>query len=158
MLGFVKVDGLNTNQLDSLLQLKFSKFYNDVYVYSKCTNRRVIVLGNNGGLGRVSGHVVPLLNENVNLIEVLAMVGGLDETSKAYNIKLIRGDLKNPNVYIIDLSTIEGMKQANLAVQPGDIIYIERMKKNARQAASEIFPYLTIISSIITLSILFTRK
>ena len=40
-------------------------------------------------------------------------------------IKIIRGDLKNPTIYLVDLSTLEGMKDANLFMQAGDIIYFE---------------------------------
>lgn len=60
--------------------------------------------------GRGSGHVVPLDNEGMSLIEVLGLAGGITG-SKAYRVKLIRGDLRNPQVFLINLSTIEGMKK-----------------------------------------------
>ena len=157
MIGLVKVQGLTMLQLDSLLQVKYSKFYQDVFVSSKCVNRRVIVLGSTGGLGKLSGQVVHLGNEKMNLIEVLAMVGGLDEQAKSYNIKLIRGDLSNPNVDVIDLSTIEGMRKSNLNVQPNDIIYIERIRKGGRQTLQEFAPVFTILTLVTTLIVLFRR-
>jgi polysaccharide export outer membrane protein len=74
------------------------------YVIIKVTNRRVFVFKGGGGL------VVNLNESPTSLIEVLAKSGGLDRTLKAYKIKIIRGDLKNPEVQLVDLSTIEGAK------------------------------------------------
>jgi polysaccharide export outer membrane protein len=157
MIGLVKVEGYTKSQLDSVLQIKYAQFYQDVFVSTRCVNRRVIVLGATGGIGKLSGQVVPLVNEKMNLIEILAMVGGLDDQAKSYNIKLIRGDLSDPNVDVIDLSTIEGMKKANLNVQPNDIIYIERIRKGARQTLAELSPFLSLLTLSTTLLVLFNR-
>ena len=120
-------------------------------------NRRVFVFGTSGGVGQLSAQVIPLENENMNIIEILAISGGLDKTSKSYNIKLIRGDLSNPNVYVLDLSTIEGMKKASLDVQPNDIIYVERQRKLLLQTVNEAAPALSLFSTLLTLLFLVTR-
>jgi polysaccharide export outer membrane protein len=158
MVGAIAVEGFTKSHLDSVLQLKYAQFYQDVFVSTKCVNRRVIVLGAAGGIGKLSGQVVPLLSEKMHLIEILAMVGGLDDQAKSYNIKLIRGDLANPTVEVIDLSTIEGMKKSNLNVQPNDIIYIERQRKGARQTLIELSPFLSLLTLSTTLIFLFNRK
>ena len=59
-------------------------------------------------------------------------------------MRLLRGDFNNPEVYVIDLSTIEGLRQANLAVQPDDIIYIEP----AQRPLSGLRDFTPIISAI----------
>lgn len=149
MIGFQQVRGLTLNQLDSLLQTKYTQFYTEVYVLSRVVNKRVFVLGTApAGTSTVSlgnGRVVPLENENMTLIEVLAMSGGLDGLAKSHNIRLIRGDLSNPTVQIIDLSTIEGMKKASLLVQPNDIIYIERFQRRVQQALQEVSTVTSVI-------------
>ena len=157
MIGFLKVENYTMIQLDSILQVKYSQFYQDVFVKAQCTNRRVIVLGAGGGIGRLSGQIVPLHSEKMHLIEILAMVGGLDPEAKTYNIKLIRGKLSNPSVENIDLSTIEGMKKANLNIQPNDIIYIERQRKAARQTLTELSPFLSLLTLATTLIFLIRR-
>lgn len=157
MVGPVAVEGFTKSHLDSVLQIKYAQFYQDVFVTTKCVNRRVIVLGAAGGIGKLSGQVVPLLNEKMHLIEVLALVGGLDDQAKSYNIKLIRGDLSNPTVEVINLSTIEGMKKSNLNVQPNDIIYIERQRKGARQTLQELSPFLSLITLSTTILFLINR-
>ena len=53
--------------------------------------------------GDMSTLIVHILeNNNTTLLEALAIAGGIS-TGKAKRIKLIRGDLKDPKVYLIDL-------------------------------------------------------
>lgn len=150
MIGEIKVEGLTLYQLDTTLQNKYKQFYEEPYVISKVINKRVFVLGTSSGTANniSNGRVIPLENENMTLVEVLALAGGLDYFSKADNIRLIRGDLKNPNVIIIDLSTIEGMKRANLLVQPNDIIYIERYQRKFIVGIQEIASVTTLLLTV----------
>lgn len=169
MIGAVSVVGFNMIQMDSILKVKYSKFYQDVFIMSRCVNRRVVVLGAGGGAGggavggmmggfsgQLTGQVIPLTNEKMNLIEVLALAGGLGQQSISSKILIIRGDLKNPIVYHIDLSTIEGMKQSQLFVQPNDIVYVDRQKKVVRQFFQELSPFMGVLSFGTTLLLLFT--
>jgi polysaccharide export outer membrane protein len=98
--------------------------------------------------------VVPLENDNTTLFEVLAASGGIPENGKADQIKLIRGDLKNPEEYLIDLSTLKGIKNADLVLQANDVIYIELRKEYVTKVFARITPYLVIMSTLITSFIL----
>ena len=149
LVGRLKVEGNTLRQLDSILQIRYSEFYEDAFVISKIVNKRVFVLGNMGDRAETSGKVVPLENENMSVIEVLTLAGGLDQIAKSYNIRLIRGDLKNPNVYLIDLSTIEGVRRSHLAVQPNDIIYVERQRRVLSQILTEVGPLIMIINTLL---------
>ena len=149
LLGRLRVEGNSLRQLDSILQIKYSDFYEDAFVISRITNKRVFVLGNTGNKSQMSGKVIPLDNENMTVIEVLTIAGGLDELAKSYNIRLIRGDLKNPNVYLIDLSTIEGVRMSSLNVQPNDIIYIERQRRVLNQILTEIGPLVMFVNTLL---------
>ena len=145
MIGKQMLDGLKLSQADSLLSNKFTKFYPESYVRTQCISRRVIVL--KGG----TGMVVPLVNENVSVIEVLAQTGGFPNDHRARNVRLIRGDLQKPNVFLIDLSTIEGMQRVNLTVQPNDIIYVEPVRKTFVESLNDFSPIIASISSVISL-------
>ena len=150
MVDRVKITGLTLLQADSLLQVKYNEFYKGSFVDTRITNNRVVVLGTPGG------RVVPLENDNVNLLEVLALAGGIDggagssarSGGKANNIRLIRGDLKNPQVQIIDLTTIEGMQRANLQVEPNDIIYIEPIRRPFFEALNDVTPILGLVGTL----------
>ena len=61
------------------------------------------------------------------------MAGGLADKGRAARIKLIRGDLADPEVYLIDLATIEGISQADIILQANDIIYVEPIGVTSRQ-------------------------
>lgn len=151
MIDTVEVEGLNQGQLDSLLSDKYSDFYVDAFVTAKVINRRVVVLGATGG------EVIPLNDENMNVLEVLALAGGLENDAIANNIRLVRGDLNNPQVEVIDLSTIDGMKKATMKVQPNDVIYVEPVRKVVTETIRDIAPVITLLTSVVTLVILLSR-
>jgi len=144
MVGMVKIDSLTLNEAEAYLAAKFSEFYKDPYVQIKYANKRVIVLGSPGG------QIIPLENENMSLIEVIALAGGIDQGGKAYNIRLIRGDLTNPEVRLIDLSTIEGMKSSIVSVESGDIVYIEPTRKIVTESLRDITYVMSFLANILT--------
>jgi polysaccharide export outer membrane protein len=154
MVGEVQLQGLTIYQADTLLATQYSRFYHDAFVLTKLVNRRVIVLGPGT---TIAGKVIPLENENMNLIEVIALYGGITEFGKAYNIRIIRGDLKNPQVEVIDLSTVEGMTRANLNVYPNDIIYIESSRKIFSETVRDIAPLLSVLTNLIVAVVVITR-
>ncbi len=157
LLGYLKVNGFTIHQLDSLLQVKYTEFYEDVFVMSKVANHRVFILGNAGGKTEVVGKVIPLMNENMTVIEIITLAGGLDYMAKSHKIRLLRGDLRNPNVYLIDLSTIEGVRKSQLHVQPNDIIYVERQRRAISQVLTEIGPIIMLVNTILLIYITTTR-
>ncbi|QIX61159.1 polysaccharide export protein EpsE [Hymenobacter sp. BT18] len=161
LVGTVRLSGYTLLQADSLLQLQYNTYYKDAFVATRVTNSRIFVLGSPGG------RVVPLYNDNMNLLEVLASVGGIDGTGaaagggvrygKAYNIRLIRGDLKNPMVQVIDLSTIEGMRRADLRMQPNDVVYIEPVRRPFREALTDVLPILQAVTTVVTTALLIIK-
>lgn len=144
----VSLAGLTVNEAEIVLQSAYNEFYKDCFVKLSVNNRRVVLLGANGG------QVILLENENVTLAEVLALYGGLSLGAKANNIKLIRGDLSNPLVYQMDLTTIDGMRSTIIKVEPGDIIYVEPWRRPWLVGLRDISPVLSIASSVIAFFLL----
>lgn len=144
IIGKVKISGLTVRECEKLLEEQYSAFYNKPFVMLKVMNRRVVVFTGSGG----RGIVVHLENENTTIIEALALAGGITETGKAYKIKLVRGDLRNPKVMLIDLSTIDGMKQSNMLMQANDIIYVEPVPRISQEVLSRLTPIVGIITSL----------
>ena len=151
MIGYVHVAGLTLDDAEKLLEEKYSNYYKGSFVRLKYLNKRVIVLGAMGG------KVVPLENESTTVLEVLAMAGGIDENGKSRNIRLIRGDLHHPEVFIIDLSTIQGMTHSMLDVRPGDIIYVEPVARIFNESVKGLATVLAIASNIIVLIVALNR-
>jgi polysaccharide export outer membrane protein len=94
--------------------------------------------------------VIPLTNQNVTVVEVLAMARGLSNDAKADNIKLIRGE----HVYQLDFSTIEGYQKSNMLVEPGDIIYVEPIRRPFVEGLRDNFIVVSLVVSLTTLLVL----
>lgn len=131
-----------------MLQDEYSKYYIKPFVLLKVTNRRVTVFT---GIGKAQ--VVPLNNQYTTIFEVLGAAGGLLKESKAHKIKLIRGDLKNPKVYLFNFKNIEGIKDADFVMQANDIIYVEPRKNVLSEAVRDVAPIISLITSTLTLII-----
>ncbi len=141
----VKVKDLTVREAEKMLEEKYAVYYNKPFVMLDVVNRRVMVFPGDGG----DGLVVTLENENTTLIEALALAGGISERGKAKKIKLIRGDSRNPQVHLIDLSTVEGMKQSNLLLQANDIIYVEPSKRVSNEVAQQLLPIVSLLTSLL---------
>jgi polysaccharide biosynthesis/export protein len=153
VLGRTLIGGMTLREAESLLEQKYSIYFNSPFIQLKVTNNRVTIFP--GGQGSQS-MVVILNNPNTTLFEALAKAGGIQD-GKAHKIKLIRGDLKNPQVYHIDLSTIKGMTEANLILQANDIIYVEPRNKVPQKIIENISPYLTILTSVLLIYGIFIK-
>lgn len=145
LLGHVDLNGLTIDQAERKLQHAYDEYYEDSYVILRYLNKRVVLLGG------PAPQVVTLENENMNLMEILALGGGLDQASRSYNIRLVRGPVDNPEIFLIDLSTIEGMKQSLLTVEAGDVIYVEQQRRMFSETARDISVAAGLLFNIITI-------
>lgn len=147
MVEEIELQGLTLRDAEIKIQDAYSKFFKDPYVVMNFENKRAILLGASGG------QVIPLVNQNMKLTEVLALGKGLDNNAKAHNIRVLRGD----DVFIIDLSTIEGYRVGNMLIQPGDIIYIEPIRRPFSEALRENGTLLSIIVSLASFVVIILR-
>ncbi|MFW6351649.1 MAG: hypothetical protein ACOC2E_04630 [Bacteroidota bacterium] len=82
------------------------------------------------------------------------MAGGIAD-GRAGKVKLIRGDLDDPQVFLIDLSTLEGVRNAEMVLQANDIIYVEPRERVPQRIMETIGPYLSLLSSALIIYSLF---
>lgn len=148
MIGPTELKGKTLYQADSFLMNKYNDIYRDAFVRLQLINKRVVVLG------AIGGQVIPLPNDGISLIEVLAMAGGLDNTAKGHNIRIIRGDLSDPQVQLIDLTTIDGLRKANLNIEAGDIIYVEPLRRVFVEGLRDAAPLIGVVTNIVTLAVI----
>jgi polysaccharide export outer membrane protein len=145
VLGKTMLAGLTIREAKELLEKKYAQYYIKPYILLKVTNRRVIVFPGDPGTARI----IPLLNNNTTIIEALALAGGITEDGKARKVKLIRGNPDKPMVYLIDLSTIYGIKAGGMVLQANDIIYVTPQRRISEKLLERITPVLSLISSIL---------
>jgi polysaccharide export outer membrane protein len=99
-----------------------------------------------GEAGQAS--VITLENQNTTVLEALALAGGVRSRGIASKVKLIRTTSEGRDVFLLDLSTIEGVKDASLIVQANDIIYVSSTPDLASGFLNEITPIVSITSSL----------
>lgn len=141
MVGEIQLSTLTLRQGEELLQKEYTKYYKSPFVKMRFSSKRVIVLGSPGG------QIIPLTNNNTNLVEVLAMAKGIMNDGKAHNIRVIRGK----EVMVADLSTFEGYTKFNVTMQSGDIVYVEPVRKPFVESLRDYAPILTVLTSLTTL-------
>lgn len=147
VIGKLSVVGYKVSELDSILSTKYETHYNDVYVISKVINKKIIMIV--GG----SGKVIPYVS-NMNLLEAIAIYGGLEDRAKGYNIRIIRGDLKNPEFTIVNLRTIKDMKNTIVNLKPDDIIYVEPVRRPVQEGVRDNLYVVNIVQVFLTLTVL----
>lgn len=146
LLGRINVGGMTIRQAELELEEKYAQFYNRPFVQLLVVNRRVVVFPGGGGDARV----VQLENNNTTLLEVLAMAGGLSRRADARRVKLFRQDPTGKRlVYQFDLSTIEGLKYADIVMQGDDVVYVQPNPELARELLSDLTPVITLLTSIV---------
>lgn len=125
LVGGMKVAGLKLVQADSLFAAAYSKYYVDVYAITSLSSRRVLVMGVTGN------KMVTLPYESMHLLEVLTLADAtFGQTSQNSRVKVIRNLASNkPIMQVIDLSTWDGVKNANMRIEPNDVIYVEPRKR-----------------------------
>ncbi len=147
ILGRLSIINLSVREAELMLEERFKEFYIDPFVKLSVSNKRVILFPGSSGAARV----VTLQNQNTTLTEVIALSGGITGNAKAHRVKLIRGEPSNPQIYLIDLSTIEGMKAGNIVLQGNDIVYIEPVNDYIVNFTSRISVYFTTLNLFVIL-------
>ncbi len=151
VIGNVHVEGLTITACEDTLANRYAKEHQRPFVQVRVTNQRVIVFPGDGS----DAKVIPLVNSNTTLMEAIAQAGGITDRGKANTIKLMRKTKEKREIYLIDLSNIEGLKYTDMIVQSNDYIYVEPNPRLAREVVAQITPFVTVLSSfVIVLTVL----
>jgi polysaccharide export outer membrane protein len=141
--GNIRLEGLTIEEAEDLLEEAYSSYYNRPYVVVRVTNKRVLMFPGESG----SAMVITLENMNTSLLEVMALAGGIGSRANASKVKLIRRTEDGNKVYQMDLSTVEGLSDAQLVVQANDIIYVEPLPQLARELTESLSPLTALLST-----------
>ncbi len=139
----LKLVGLTIREAENLIEDRYSEYYKEPFVTVRITNRRVFLI-----LGEGPSKVINIAEENPSLFEVIANAGGIGGNNKAYKIKIIRGDIQNPEIRVIDLRKIENMHESELFVMANDIIYVEPANRFNSGLSRVLAPYASIIGIV----------
>lgn len=153
IIGKVYLKDSTIRQAEFLLEQLYAVYYVEPFVQLQVTNKRVIIFPGNGS----DAKIVPLANNNTTLLEVIAAAGGITDRGKAKRVKVFRRDGDKRKAYLVDLSTIEGLKHADMIVQANDIVYVEPVPQYGREVVTQIAPYISLLTSAILVYTVFQR-
>jgi len=145
LIGSAKIQGLTEDEAAKYLMGEYGKYLRNPYVTVEIMNQRLYILGEVKQPG-----VVPVTNGTMNLIEAIARSGDLTDFAERRGILILRGDLRDPEVRMIDLTQMSTIKLSSLYLKPNDIVYVQpRSSKGRKIAFDEISPPFQLVSSIL---------
>ncbi len=145
-LGRINLAGQTIRQAEKNLEELYSKHYQNPFVLLQVINRRVYLFKGGGEVGMV----LNIPEENLTLLEAIAQSGGLSDSDKAYQIKVIRGNpATEPQVFLYNIRTLNDLRGTNLQLEANDIIYVESRPRYIRRVMNELTPYLALLSTIL---------
>jgi len=148
IVGRINIIGKTVREAESYLEELYSNYFVSPYILLTVTNKKIMIYQNSA----TNATIVNFPNEKFTLIEAIAQIGGLSGTSKAYKIKLLRGDLtNNPSVYTWNISNISDLNKSNIYLENNDIIYIDSKKQIVSKVLKEIAPYLTLLTTAMSI-------
>lgn len=152
IIGDIRLGGMEKDSAEYFLEQKLGQFYQNPYIKITITNRTIILFFEKG----TQGQSIAIPEDGITLLDAIAGAGGLTENSKAYKIKLIRGDNKNPRIYNFNISNIEEFRKANFVLEANDIIYVDSRPRYMTKILSEVQPYLMLVTTISSTILAFT--
>lgn len=154
VLGRIPIAGYTIREAEAFLEEEFGKYFVNPFVFLTVTNRRILIFQNKGA----SATTMAIPSDRFTLIEAIAGIGGLSGTSKAYRIKLLRGDITdNPKIYYWNIRTLADLQGSNILLEANDIIYIDSRPQYVNRVLREISPYLTLITTALSVYGIFFR-
>jgi len=121
----IYVNGLTPNELSRQLKELYKTYIIDPVVLvtlARAVNNRYVIIGEVWRPG------VYNMTPRLTVVEALAMAGGPMYSALLWDVKVIRGDMNNPQVISVNVSDIlkKGDLTTNILLERGDIIYVPR--------------------------------
>lgn len=153
LIGNFYINGYTIRQAEDSLRVLLSKDFVDPFVMIRVTNQRVVVFP-----GKGTARLVPIENNNTTLLEVIALSGGIAEQGRSNSIRVMRRtEMGKREIFNIDLSTIEGIREADMVVQANDYIYVDFKPRIANSVLSEVRPWISLVSTTFASYLLLMR-
>lgn len=123
-LGSLKVEGIGLPDAEKLIQAKADSFYTDATVKVMLMNFNISVLGEVARPGRY-----PVYNNEVNVLEGLAMAGDLSVLADRSRIRVVRTRDGSNHLYHLDLNDQELLGSPAFYLQPNDVVIVDPLKR-----------------------------
>jgi polysaccharide export outer membrane protein len=138
LIGRLYVGNKTTEEVQKKITQEYSQYFKNPSIDVSVSNLKIYLYGE-GKQG-----VIILPTERTHLLEALAIAGGVPREAKSNKIKIIRGDPTNPQIIWVNLNQIAVLKDEDLYMRSGDIIYLE--PRNLYLFVREFQPYSTLLT------------
>lgn len=153
VLGDVMVAGLTAEEAKLKIQkLYANSLFKDPIIELRINSLKVILLGAFKAEGNLT-----LDNDDMDLIDVIGKAGGFTDEADIKKIRIIRGDRKNPELIVLNLSNIATLGNAKLKMQDGDIVIAEKSKTSSFLKDVNSFNIIASIGILVLNSIIIIR-
>ena len=153
-IGLIKVSGLDTQQLQNLLEKRLSRYIKDPTVRVRLVNFKFSVMGEVQAPGTYT-----LAEETITIPQALAMAGDLTIYGKRKNVLLIRRENDVMASKRIDLTKTDWINSSYYFLRPNDLIYVEPNSPKIKSSGfvSNIGTLLSVVSILMSAAVLIFR-
>ena len=153
-LGPVKVAGLTTVEAVAHIKDILKDFIKNPSVIVRIANFKYSVLGEVNRPGSFNN-----ISERVSIFDAIANAGDLAVHGKRQNIKHIREENGQAQIYTVDLTDQNIINQPYYYIKQNDVVYVEpnRVKLNSSKFGQSVSSSLAIISLLISTIVIITR-
>jgi len=149
VIGQVKLAGLTTVEARELLTRKATVFFKDPTVIVRNKNFKITVLGE---VNKPATYIIP--NEQVTILDALALAGDLTVYGKRENVLLLRKQDNGESTSVrINLNQSSLLKSPYFYLRQNDVLYVEPSRQKVAAANVTSTRNFTIITSLLTLVI-----
>jgi polysaccharide export outer membrane protein len=140
--GKLKIQGLTLGEAQDLIQRKINEYFTNATVILKLVSFRVSVLG---GVERPGAYLV--YNNQITLLEALALAGGPSEFGDKRHVTLMRQSDQGTQALNIDLGRMDVLSSEYYYLLPNDVVYVTILKaRPGRMNLEMLSVFLTAIS------------
>ncbi len=143
ILGKAKVAGLTPDEAAEFIRAELESYLNTPSVRITFVNKSITILGSVNNPGRYF-----YAGEHLSVFQALGLAGDISEYGNRKEVVIIRDENNRIVRKKINLTELQFLANKDLFIQPGDVVYVEPMKR--RHWGFQSFPWSIILSSITT--------
>jgi len=142
----IQIVGLTQTEAEAKISSAFQTYLKHPDIQIEVLNKRAYIIGEVNRPGEV-----PLTNERLTLLQVLAIAGDMTRYANRQSILIFKSrDSQNVRTKVINLTDKNSLMSANLMVEPNDIVYVmPNSMKAFNDKVQEISPIFNLIGSIL---------
>ena len=153
VLGKISVINKTRRELEEDLGQRLQEYVTDAVVRVRIQNFKVTVMGETGS------SVIQVPDEQVSILEVIAMAGDITYEGKRENVLIIRNHNGELSYGRVDLTDVDVFQSPFFYLKQNDIVYVEPTYRQVKSAGfiQDYSGFLSIITSVLSLFFIFTR-